>query len=166
MESKDQEVSDILDRGANFLEHFGIKGMHWGVRRSRGPSGRVSGPSRPHNPSLSEDARKAKESHAIVKTHGSTDPLSNKDLQHLVSRLNLEQQFYRLTQPAGRSKAKTAASVAQNGKKTLKEALGLAMMAKQTHELANSQMVKDVKKAFAAHQTKKVIGGNKHFLGG
>lgn len=25
-----------------FLEHHGIKGMKWGVRRKRGPSGRVS----------------------------------------------------------------------------------------------------------------------------
>jgi hypothetical protein len=72
----------------DFLEHFGVKGMHWGVRRSS--SGGGSG----HQ--VSPDAARAEASAATVRRHG-TSALSNQDLQHLVNRVNLENQHARLT---------------------------------------------------------------------
>jgi nucleotidyltransferase/DNA polymerase involved in DNA repair len=69
-----------------FLEHFGVKGMHWGVRKDRG------GSSHP----VSDDAKRAQDLRVTVKAHG-TSALSNQDLQHLVSRLNLESQHSRLS---------------------------------------------------------------------
>jgi len=68
------------------LEHFGVKGMHWGVRRSRLPS--------------SSDAARVNSSKKIAKKSG-TDALSTKDLQELVTRMNLEQQYSRMTSKPG-----------------------------------------------------------------
>lgn len=73
----------------DFLEHFGVKGMHWGVRRQE--SG--GGSSHP----LSADAARAHASASIARKHG-TSALSNQDLQHLVTRLNLEKQHGQLNQ--------------------------------------------------------------------
>jgi hypothetical protein len=71
--------------GKGSLEHFGIKGMKWGVRRKN-----------PSSSPTSDDASKAKETLKIVKKHG-TSAVSNKDLQDLVTRMNLEQNYARLT---------------------------------------------------------------------
>jgi hypothetical protein len=75
------------------LAHFGVKGMKWGVRKSSG-GGSSSAAPKP-KPKVSEDAAAAKAAKAKAKTH-STDALSNKELQHLVNRMNLEQQYGRL----------------------------------------------------------------------
>lgn len=70
-----------------YLAHYGVKGMRWGVRKKdRGSSD--DGPK-------SEDARRARDHRSTVKK-GGTDALSNKELQELVTRLNLEQQYSRL----------------------------------------------------------------------
>jgi hypothetical protein len=69
------------------LAHFGIKGMKWGVRKSRGGDG-ASHPS-------SSDADRAAELKQRVKSHG-TKSLSNEELQHLVTRLNLVKQHGQL----------------------------------------------------------------------
>lgn len=72
------------------LEHFGIKGMRWGVRRKN-----------PQHPA-SDDATLAKAHKAKAKASG-TKALSNKELQELVTRMNLEQQYSRLV-PASAGK--------------------------------------------------------------
>jgi hypothetical protein len=64
------------------LYHFGIPGMKWGVRRARGPSGRVQG---------SADYRTSR----ALKKKGSKN-LSTEDLQKLTKRLQLEKQFSEL----------------------------------------------------------------------
>jgi hypothetical protein len=91
MGQSDEAVSD-------FLIHFGVKGMHWGIRRKR---------SSEHD---SEDAKAASEAAKKVKKHG-TSSLTNKELQQLVNRMNLEQQFNRLTPD---SKGKAAAKFAKD----------------------------------------------------
>jgi len=80
------------------LAHFGIKGMKWGVRRPVGSSGRVEGGAH----GSSSDAERAKEYHTRAKTQG-THVLSNQELQHLTNRLNLEQQYSRLTSTGSRT---------------------------------------------------------------
>ena len=103
------------------LAHHGIRGMKWGVRKRRGSDGKVSGGSTSTPPHVSEDAMLARTAHETVKKHGSTDPLSNKDLQHLVNRINLEQQYNKLTtQPSKVNKgAKIAGSILANVGKQL-----------------------------------------------
>ena len=73
----------------DILEHFGVKGMRWGVRRSRAELDEPS-----------PEAAKARSSREIVKKNrGSTDPLSNAELDQLIKRLQLEQQYRRLDEP-------------------------------------------------------------------
>lgn len=76
-----------MDTIDDVLAHFGVKGMKWGVRRSRS---QLSG-----GQSHSEDALKALASKKIASTQG-THALSNQDLQHLVKRMQLEKQFSEL----------------------------------------------------------------------
>jgi len=59
-----------------FLEHFGKKGMKWGVRKRATPAGPATAPAKPHASSLSDA-----------------------DLKKHIERMNLEQQYTRLTTP-------------------------------------------------------------------
>lgn len=70
----------------DFLVHFGVKGMKWGTRKaSKTPK---EGPSKDAQTSLAIRAR-AKRS--------KTKALSNAELQQAINRMNLEQQFKRLS---------------------------------------------------------------------
>lgn len=97
----------LLERGIAIVEHSGIKGMRWGVRRSRGPSGTVGG-AHAHI-SSAHDAEKAKELGIRAKKSG-LHTLSNQELQHLVTRQNLESQYKRLQ---GSSKLDAGSKVAK-----------------------------------------------------
>jgi len=65
-----------------FLEHFGVKGMKWGIRRKVGSDGRVTG-SVDHR---TTQQLKAKPVHQ----------LTNMQLKKLNERMNLEQNYNRL----------------------------------------------------------------------
>lgn len=69
------------------LQHYGVKGMKWGVRKRERPSFPPS-----------DDAVKVNESRNKARV-SSTDALSTKELQQLVNRMNLEQQYARLSTP-------------------------------------------------------------------
>ena len=75
-------VDDILEQSAfvdNFLEHYGVKGMRWGVRQKR-PGVKLSG-----------DAQKAR------KYRGKpASSLTNKQLRELNERIKLEQNYKKL----------------------------------------------------------------------
>lgn len=73
--------------GQNFLEHHGILGMKWGVRKRRDGSVKTS-----RKEALSEDFKKVAEVKAKQKTTG-TGSLSNSELQTAITRMNLERQF-------------------------------------------------------------------------
>lgn len=69
----------------NFLEHFGVNGMHWGVRKA--------GSSEPS----SEDHARAYAIQAKVKAAGGTHTLSNDELKTLNQRKQLESEHARLS---------------------------------------------------------------------
>ena len=78
-----------------FLEHHGVRGMKWGVSRSRGSSsgskhGKTGGFT--SKPKVSADARNAMLAQKKI-AMGGLHALNNKELQSLVKRQNLEQQY-------------------------------------------------------------------------
>lgn len=110
---------DTLDL-EEFIAHFGVKGMKWGVRRF----GRDTSPGviRTKVPvSSSEDHQRAALVGAKAKKHGGIHSLSNDELKVLTSRLNLENDYARLvgnnqSQIAkGRSIVKETTSYAKTG---------------------------------------------------
>lgn len=109
------------------LEHHGIRGMKWGIRRSRSEI------------DSSPDAKAAKATAAKIKSAGGTHAVSNSELQQLVQRMNLESQLSTLT-----SKQATTVSKGHSQIKTL---LGIAKTAQEIHNFANSGLAKDFAKA-------------------
>lgn len=99
---------------SDVLEHHGIKGMRWGVRRNRKQID--------NSPDAPEHTR-ARELHTVARTHG-TRKLSNKDLQDLNQRLNLEQNYGSLT-----AKTKQKTTVATGAKWVSKKILKVGDMA-------------------------------------
>lgn len=114
-------MTDITVEG--LLEHYGVKGMRWGQRKSEGTS------------ALSEDAAKASAAKAKAKQEG-TQALSNKEMRDLVTRMQLESQLKNVT-PKSR-KRKGAEFVATMLVNTGKQQAQLAL---------NDAVGKQVKKA-------------------
>jgi len=96
----------------DILAHFGVKGMHWGRRNKSSEveisakPGRSLKTSGGHAHPASEDAHRVATSKQIAKK-SSTDALSTKQLQEMVTRMNLEQQYNKLRPP---TKAEAATS--------------------------------------------------------
>lgn len=84
------------------LEHFGVKGMHWGVRRDKTTGGFRLPSRKPQAPST-KDAARARKLQTRAKTKG-VHTLSNAELKALNERLNLEQNYGNLTSKNSYSK--------------------------------------------------------------
>jgi len=120
----------------NFLSHFGVKGMRWGVRRTRAQIDADS-----------EDVTKVKTAKAVIsKNRGSTDPLSNKELQDVVTRMNLEQQYSRLS--ARPSKPAVVGRRLQTGMKVVNGVLSAGEAANKAINFVNSPAGKKLKDQF------------------
>lgn len=91
----------------NILKHFGVRGMHWGVRRSKAelsgptpvvlkikPGEKVVAKGGKRQPTA-EDAINAAVLKQRAKASGS-QALSNQDLQQVINRMNLEQSYSKL----------------------------------------------------------------------
>lgn len=156
------------DRPSNaVLQHYGIKGMRWGVRRKEGADGRVAKSnqvkSRSGSPILLDegsgqyktargtpvaaDAVVARARQAQAKAQGS-DSLSTKELQELVNRMNLEKQYDGLN-PATMNKG---LELAMNLGKVVVPIVGLAKLAD-----AGSKEDLDPKTALAIEVGKAVL---------
>lgn len=117
-------MSDTSARGRQFLAHYGVKGMRWGVRKDRSPTevgaqatqtvlrGRAKvkttgGENQPASP----DAVRAATQKQKLKKSGAA-ALSNRELQELATRMQLEVNVKRLS-----------AETATGGKKFVQKAL-------------------------------------------
>lgn len=95
------------------LAHYGIPGMKWGKRK--GGDSSSSKDSAPKGP-VSTDAANAKKFSSKAKTSG-TDSLSNKELQDVVTRMNLEQQYSKLNgQSVAKGQSATKKILSDNAK--------------------------------------------------
>lgn len=83
------------------FSHSGVKGMKWGVRKKA-------------DIPASSDHIQTEAARQKAKAGGGHKVLSNKELQDVITRLNLEQQFARLNP-----------SVLKRGEQVVKEILGL-----------------------------------------
>jgi hypothetical protein len=116
------DISDVT-KDFDYLEHYGVKGMRWGVVKSRGPSGggvaqkEVAQKEVPGKPSTIAERRANKKAKIASATkelpakehvdksevqfkakHAGTRTLSNDDLQSAIRRMELEQRFVLLSQ--------------------------------------------------------------------
>lgn len=115
MDGTSRSRSDLSSSGRrvaeDFLEHYGIKGMRWGVRRSRkelskarsegdvvvkAKGGKIKGASGGKAKKPSDDALDAAVTRQKLKK-GSIDSLSNSELNGLVKRMELESKYANLT---------------------------------------------------------------------
>ena len=85
----------------NELKHWGIKGMHWGIRRYQNEDG-----------SLTEEGKRRKSrgrkyDDDYWNAHDKKDPkyMSDKELQKRINRLNNENQYRNLTKTKGQKVA-------------------------------------------------------------
>lgn len=147
------EVEELLERAAKMpepsevvdkqLAHWGILGMHWGKRKFRGTVGSNKGKPRT---GVSLDAKKAQDSHRQIHDHNSTDPLSNSDLQHLVNRINLEQQYVRLLNP------KKDKSIFKKGQDFARETVNTARTMSDIDKLTGGRVSGRISAEIAKHR--------------
>jgi hypothetical protein len=91
------EVLAVMDNGADFLEHFGVKGMRWGHRRSRAEraAARQGKRTNPVELALSTDKLSKKARQDILAKRRT---LSDDDLNQFLSRLEKEKKLKTLLQ--------------------------------------------------------------------
>ena len=112
--SPEDAIAQSMDLGADFLEHYGVKGMRWGVRNADRPAptavDAVAKSVVPHgakrktkieveggeNHEAHPDAIKVAEAQTKLKKSG-TAALSNAELQQVAKRLQLESQVAQLS---------------------------------------------------------------------
>lgn len=93
-----------------YLAHHGVRGQKWGVRRSKTSSG--SSHLSVHAPK-SHDATVAEGHRATAKKHGAS-ALSNHELQSLITRTNLEQQYSKMSKTTTQKGAKLVTDLLVN----------------------------------------------------
>lgn len=85
-------MSETTQELLNELEHYGVKGMKWGVRKDR--SSKSSGTKK--KSSRSEAQAKKKRAAAAKKAANDPKNMSNDELRRQNERMRLEQEFKRL----------------------------------------------------------------------
>ena len=134
----DRSESSLDIRGVDdVLSHYGKKGMHWGVINKIKPDRSVpkivvlketpgklvkteGGQFHP----ASEDARVAAAGRQMIKK-SSIDVLSNKDLQAVITRMNLEQQYSNLKKNPRTKQDHTKKFIKKHGKTIVKTGYGM-----------------------------------------
>lgn len=126
------------DKVNSVLEHFGIKGMKWGVRRTPEQLARARGKK---TTASDDDSAETRHKKLLKTTNASTlykyrKELSNKELQERLNRINMESQLKTL-----------AKKDRMTAEKAIKKALEVGKTASEFYNLYNSPMGKAVKSA-------------------
>ena len=109
----------------NYLMHYGVKGMRWGVRRGRNASSASPRKPRPKK-ELTPDQKKRAQRNQDLKNRRT---LSDKELKHKIERMKMEKQLKELTNEdihPGRTMVKDI--MVSSGKKALSSAAAGAMV--------------------------------------
>lgn len=128
---------DTVTHGEPIIQHFGVMGMKWGQHKG-GAAEAATSPARKAAPKAapdSADVKRVSKSAAKVDAHG-TRVLTNQELQDLVNRMNLEQQYSRLA--SGPSKS--------TGDDIVKKIFANANYAQLAYKHLNSPLAKAVLK--------------------
>jgi len=103
------------------LEHYGIKGMRWGVRRTPEQIDRARArrakKGKPNTP-VSEDAKEAATAQKKA-SEGGVSTLSNQELEQLNKRLNLEKNYKDLTAPPKKAEKKKRQPLSKQEKEVI-----------------------------------------------
>jgi hypothetical protein len=142
LRAKASTMTHSLMTPEEVVAHFGRKGMHWGEHVF---GGNRFGP----DANASADHNRAQAVRGTIKT-GGVKAASNKDLQDLVTRLNLEQQHARLTATPSRVEA---------GHTFIKKSLGITKTGLDVVQTGArvASTVNDVRDATARHQRNKPL---------
>ena len=92
----------------NYLQHYGVLGMRWGVRRSRSGSSSSGKRSKKSKPAVDPSYKKA---HSKKKVKY----MSDNELREVNKRLNLEKNYSDLTRTKSKGKAAVDAFVSTAG---------------------------------------------------
>lgn len=155
LDEEESMEQDSFDRTADFLEHHGVKGMKWGVRRrSRGSSGSVE-KIKKGEPGLEGKGRlpspEGKEAYKILtkqKKHG-TVSLTNHELRTINARQKLEGEFI---------KANPRKTKLDKGHDKVKYYLAIGATAKTAYDLFNSPAGRALRNRGNKNATKRLTG--------
>lgn len=155
---------------ADHLEHFGIKGMRWGVRRARGSNGLVEGGDTKESTGSKKVSRKEKKSAAKAGKKNPTKLMTDDELRATINRMNLEKQYRQLrAEEAARKQSKgkqIAMEIATNVIKTQTQNTANAVIGHQINSrlkkagLIDGKSAKKAKKEGKKKEAEKSEGAN------
>ena len=128
--------------GKDFIEHFGTKGMRWGVRKQRTDYGHGKGKKDEKDGKSKKGSSDEKPKTVVGKTKVDGKPvsqISDAQLKRINNRLQMEQQYAKLTDPGPSVTRRVMGSV---GRFTSQAARNVAMT--QVTTAANAQASKQI----------------------
>jgi hypothetical protein len=139
-------VESITDSGDQFLAHYGIPGMKWGRRSSKGSKGTASKPkstATPFKKNPNQDPPPAKGVTDLRPKH--IKRISDVELRQRLNRIQMETQYKELTDgksSAPKSKAADAYEKFEKGHSAVKKLLAVAKTAQSIYKLYDSNEIR------------------------
>ena len=142
-------MAGIPNSSDQFLAHYGVKGMKWGKRKSKGAA--MSKTEFLNPKSVATPFPKNRPTPGV--TDLSPKPIkqiSDTELRNRINRIQMETQYKQLTEPKTdnpKSKAKVIGENFDKGHKAVKKILDVGKTAQAVYKLANSDLVKEIAKS-------------------